>query len=173
MIDAQETLPNIILVDDQKIERFIKKYPRLFAHLDEYIDKGIVRDFKAKNITFRSNTYAYPCSSAQVALFYRKDVLEQYLGMTTLPEELTWEEYIQLGIQLKERGFNYIFPPVNFFSKILLQSTGSLYYDENGIVSTNNIYETFHLLDTLLENELICPIDAPDITPILDLISND
>ncbi len=173
LIAAQDTLPNIILVDDQEIERWIKNYPGLFSHLDEYIDKNTCRDFKAKNITFRSNTYGCPCSSAQVALFYRKDVLQQYLGMDELPEQFTWEEYIQLGIELKERSIPYILPPVNFFSKIVLQSTGNLYYNEKGIISTNNIYETFHLLDTLAENELICPMDIFDFDIILDLMKND
>lgn len=173
LIATQGELPNIILVNDQEIERYIKKYPRLFSNLDDYIDKSAFREFKAKNITFRGSIYACPCSNDQEALFYRKDVLMNYLGLEELPEELTWDDYMELGVQLKENGFEYFLPPVHFLAESILQSTGKLYYDSNGVVSSNNVYETLSLIDTLLENELVYPNNEMIYDAFYDLIEND
>ncbi len=172
-LEAHQELPNLIFVDDQEIKKYVEKFPGLFTTLNEYIDKSSIIEARAQNITIRENVYACPCSNCQVALYYRRDMLRSCKDFEELPTDLTWEDYINLGIELKEKGDSYFLPSVNFFSNILMQSTGNLYYNQSGVIKKEQIAEILTITKKLSENELTDILDISDINYILDLISND
>lgn len=116
--------PNIILVHDQDLKKYIKKYPNFFCSLDGFIDPYLFMSFKATNITTRKGeVYGCPCSSEPAALYYRRDILGY------LPENVSWEELCEQFKYCRDNGYGgYLLPAAETLTQILMQSYGRLYY---------------------------------------------
>ncbi len=159
-------LPNIILVDDQELKKYLKKFNGVFATFENNLNTDFYTNCKLANITSEDGLlYGCPCSSEPVALFYNKDLL-QYIGAEeNLPDDITWDEFIEIGKQLREAAPDvYLLPPANHLVRILMQSTGQLYYDVDGNISGNGSREVMELIQYLYEEDLLYPESVPSST---------
>ena len=132
-----EYFPDIILLDDKTLKYFAREKPELFVTFNDYLDIDNYMSFKIAGITCEDGLiYGVPYSSGTSALYYRSDILGE------LNDNLTWEEFINIGMQMKANSPNmYLFPLTKEFPQILLQSSGMGYYDKEGFLIFENNYE--------------------------------
>ncbi len=154
-----QSLPDLILVPDMLLRKYIRTFPHLFATMDS-IDTSVVTDAKRINVTYLDRVYGCPCSSEPVALYYNRHFLAGYIR-----ENMSWYELREVGIELKERYGVYLFPPEKYLLQILMQSTGNLYYDYEGKVVPDSANEIIELIEYLHYDGLIYP-ENPDLDEI-------
>ena len=66
--------PNIILVEDINIRKYLEAFPNKFMILDNELDIALFKPYKISYISdINSHLVGVPCSSGTVALYYRKD----------------------------------------------------------------------------------------------------
>lgn len=150
-----DELPNIILVQDQDIKKYLEKFQDPFSKLEEYLDPSVYMSCKRNNIAYDGHIYACPITGGPIALYYNKTLMEE--EGEEIPDEISWEDYIEIGRRLKERTGKYLLPPANFFFHSLVGSTGRLYYNENGDIEADGTREALELIERLLDADLLYP----------------
>ena len=150
-------LPDIVLLDDEKIKSYLKEFSFPFVPLNEYMAQynglGNFIPYKIEQVTYDNETYGVPYSSAPAVLYYRKEVFEQE-GIE-INDNLTWDEFRGIGEQLKGNG-RYLLPPLDCFDmQIFLLSTGNCYLDENGNVAPSGISAAMEQLKEFYDLGLI------------------
>ncbi len=89
-----EGLPNIVLIEDYRIQNFLKSYPGEFRDLSSIVDPNKFMEYKLRVMTEEGKIYGVPFDSGAAALFYCTDYL-QAAGYTQEDmQNLTWNEYI-------------------------------------------------------------------------------
>ena len=151
-------LPDLLLIHDSYLQKYIRKYPHLFFTLDGVLDFGVYTNAKVMNISLYGIPYGCPCVCEPVALYYNKDFADNY-GIN-INENTTWDEFIEFGRNLKENGRIYLLPPAKYLTEILMRATGRLYYDESGAVSSEGAYEVLELIEVLSSEGLLFPDDG-------------
>ena len=144
-----DELPDIILVRDQEIKKYLKDFKGLFSVLDNYLESGAYNACKIANITYGGHLYGSPCSSEPVALYYNKTILSGPLEEEDIPEDISWDDFIELGRRLRDEMDTYLLPPANYLTRILMQSTGRLYYDADGYIEADGAQELLTLIEQL------------------------
>ena len=146
-------LPNILLVHDEELKQYLKEFPGFFAFFDNDMDTSMFMSYKMANVTHLNAIYGFPCSSDPVALYYRKDILDN-IGMT-ISDNLTWDDFIHIGEDLKANDDKYLLAFSNNLTQILMQSTGQLYYDVDGNISSVGAEDVLNVLNDLKEREVM------------------
>lgn len=161
------SLPEIILMEDYKIQHFLNQFPddfREFGH-DVNIDDFI--DYKHNIVMKDGGVYGIPFDSGVAALFYRIDFIEQ-AGITKEDmQDLTWEEYIAIGKRVKAatgKPMLTLEPSDLAPLRIMLQSAGEWYVKSDG--KTVNIYENQALRDSIVIHKAM--LDSGIAKPISD-----
>lgn len=163
-----DELPNIILVYDQEIKKYLKDFNGLFSTLDNWLDPSVYTSCKIANVTYKDHLYGVPFTSEPIALYYNKNILNKYWG-DELQEDITWDDFIEVGKRLKEDNV-YLLPPENHLIQILMQSTGRLYYDADGYISANGAREVMELIERLNNEKLLYPDSL--LTSDIDIVYN-
>lgn len=166
-----DALPNLILMYDQNIKKFLKNYNIPLVALDDWLDTSVYMPCKITNITHDNHLYGVPCTNEPVALYYNKELLMEIRGEEELKENITWDEFIEIGHLLKNFGV-YLLPPATYLAQILMQSKGCLYYDLNGFISADGSRETMELIQLLNKEGLLYPDSTLPNEMLYDLMGN-
>lgn len=130
-----EGLPNIVLIEDYRIQNFLKSYPGEFQDLSSIVDPNKFMEYKLRVMTEEGKIYGVPFDSGAAALFYRTDYL-QAAGYTQEDmQNLTWNEYIEIGKDVKAATGKYMLtldPSDLGQVRIMMQSAGAWYVKEDG-----------------------------------------
>ena len=130
-----EGLPNIVLIEDYRIQNFLKSYPGEFRDLSSIVDPNKFMEYKLRVMTEEGKIYGVPFDSGAAALFYRTDYL-QAAGYTQEDmQNLTWNEYIEIGKDVKAATGKYMLtldPSDLGQVRIMMQSAGAWYVKEDG-----------------------------------------
>ena len=148
-------LPDLLLVHDNYLQKYIRQYPNLFVNLDGLLDISIYNNAKITNVSLNGVLYGCPCMCEPVALYYNKNFADNY-GIN-INEGTTWDEFIEFGKMLKENEGIYLLPPAKYLTEVLMRATGSLYYDEYGNISSAGALEVLELIETLTTEGLLYP----------------
>lgn len=148
-------LPDLLLVHDNYLQKYIRQYPNLFVNLDGLLDISIYNNAKITNVSWNGVLYGCPCTCEPVALYYNKNFADNY-GIN-INESTTWDEFIEFGKMLKENEGIYLLPPAKYLTEVLMRATGSLYYDECGNISSAGALEVLELIETLTTEGLLYP----------------
>lgn len=148
-------LPDLILVHDNYLQKYIRQYPNLFVNLDGLLDISVYNNAKITNVSWNGVLYGCPCTCEPVALYYNKNFADNY-GIN-INESTTWDEFIEFGKMLKENEGIYLLPPAKYLTEVLMRATGSLYYDECGNISSAGALEVLELIETLTTEGLLYP----------------
>lgn len=140
--NSVEGLPNIVLIEDYKIQGNLKSFPDAFADLNSIVDDSKFSDYKLAVTKKDGINYGIPFDSGVVALFYRIDLFEE-AGYT--PEDLvdiTWEEYTEMGKVVEEKtGVKLLTLDPSDIGQIrmMMQTTGTWYVhnDEEVYIKDN------------------------------------
>ncbi|MCA1065231.1 sugar ABC transporter substrate-binding protein [Rossellomorea sp. AcN35-11] len=136
-------LPDIVLVEDDRIHGYVEAFPEGFLNLS---DKGFTEheekfpSFKNDLAQVEGNYYAMPFDAGPGGMFYRRSLFEQ-AGVKA--EEInTWDDFLEAGKKIKEATGSYAMPLDMFKDdptfRMMLNQQGVFYYDEEGNIDLTN-----------------------------------
>jgi len=128
-------LPNVVLIEDYRIQNYLQSYPGEIKDLSGKVDKTKFADYKLNVMSEGNKFYGVPFDSGVAALFYRTDLIEQAGYKKEDMQNLTWEKYIEIGKAVKAKtgkAMLTIDPSDLNQLRIMMQSAGSWYVKEDG-----------------------------------------
>lgn len=138
---SYEGLPDIVLIEDYKIQGYLSAYPEEFADLSSVAKAEDFAAFKTGVNTIDGKLYGVPFDSGVAATFYRSDLIQEAGYTDADMEDLTWDKYIEIGKVVKEKtGASMLTLDPSDIGQIrmMLQSAGSWYTDADGKVDIAN-----------------------------------
>lgn len=138
---SYDGLPDIVLIEDYKIQGYLTAYPNEFADLSDIASADDFAQYKTGINQIDGKMYGIPFDSGVAALFYRTDLIEQAGYTKEDMENLTWEKYIEIGKAVKEKcGVDMCTLDPSDIGQIrmMMQSAGTWYTDEDGNVNIAN-----------------------------------
>ena len=136
-----QNLPDIILMQDNAIEKFISSYQSAFLPVDGKIDTSQFAQYKVDTATINGKAYSVPFDNGASATFLRKDIIEQAGLKVSDFENITWDRFIELGKTVKAKTGIAMISAVgnqNDLVSTMLHSAGSWYFDKDGKVFLAN-----------------------------------
>lgn len=134
-------LPDVVLIEDYKIQGYLNSYPDEFADLSSVVNKDDFATYKTGVNMIGDAIYGVPFDSGVAALFYRLDLIEQAGYTEADMQDMTWEKYIEVGKAVKEKtGVDWLTLDPSDVGQIrmMIQSAGSWYTDADGKVTIAN-----------------------------------
>ncbi|EPH93685.1 putative lactose-binding protein [Enterococcus faecalis 13-SD-W-01] len=132
-------LPNIVLVEDYRIQGYLTSYPGAFADLSSIVSEDDFSSYKFAVNKIDDTIYGVPFDSGVAGLFYRLDYLEDAGYQAADLENITWEEYLDIAKTVKEKtghAFLALDPSDLGLARIMMQSAGSWYTAADGTTVT-------------------------------------
>lgn len=162
--DVKDGLPDIILVNDPNIQKYVNAYPNTFADFGDKIDYTQFSPYKVDALKVDGKMYGVPFDIGSTGMFYRSDYLEE-AGFTDADlQNITWDRYIEIGKIVKEKTGKYmatINPNDEALTSILLQSGGSWYItpDNKGNFVNNPVMtETLRVYKAISDSGIAKPV---------------
>ena len=138
---SYEGLPNVVLIEDYKIQGYLTAYKDDFANLTSAVNKDDFAEYKTGINYIDGKLYGVPFDSGVAATFYRTDLIEAAGYTKADMENLTWEKYIEIAKAVKEKtgvAMCTLDPSDLGQIRMMLQSAGSWYTDSEGKVDIAN-----------------------------------
>lgn len=135
---SYEGLPNVVLIEDYKIQGYLTAYQDEFADLSSAAKREDFADYKTGVNYVDGKLYGIPFDSGVAATFYRTDLIEQAGYTKEDMQNLTWGKYIEIGKAVKEKtgvAMCTLDPSDIGQIRMMLQSAGAWYTDADGKVS--------------------------------------
>ena len=99
---SYEGLPDIVLIEDYKIQGYLTAYEEEFADLSSIANESDFASYKTAVSYVDGKLYGIPFDSGVAGTFYRVDLIEEAGYTKEDMENLTWEKYIEIGKAVKE-----------------------------------------------------------------------
>lgn len=158
-----KSLPDIVLIEDYNAQKFLTSYPQAFAPMDGVVDYKRFTNYKTQLMTMNGHTYGMPFDSGVTGLYYRRDILAAAGIKPEALNNITWDQFIDLGKQVKAKTGKAMLsddPSDPNMVRILMQSAGAWYFKPDG---TLNIKDNAALKEALRLQKAM--IDAGITTP--------
>jgi lactose/L-arabinose transport system substrate-binding protein len=135
---ANETsvLPDIILMQDNSIQKFVTNFPKSFLPVSGKVDLSQFAQFKLDVGNVNGQNYGVPFDNGATAFFLRSDIIEQAGLKVSDFNDITWDRFIELGKIVKQKTNKALISNVSGGgdSQLYLQSTGTWTFDAQGNV---------------------------------------
>jgi lactose/L-arabinose transport system substrate-binding protein len=131
-------LPDIVLNQDNSIQRFVQTYPDAYLPLNGKVDLSKFAEFKLDVGVYEGKNYGVPFDNGATATFLRRDIVEQAGFQVSDFNDITWERFIELGQVVKrETGVAMVSTVAGSsdFIMLMLQSAGKWFFDDEGKVT--------------------------------------
>lgn len=128
-------LPNIVLIEDYRIQSFLQAYPGNFADMSSITNPDIFAEHKISVMQDGDAIYGIPFDNSSAVLYYRRDMIEAAGYTDDDMMNLTWEEYLLMGDKIKETsGVDLLTLDPNDIGQIrmMLQSANTWYTTPDG-----------------------------------------
>lgn len=128
-------MPNIVLIEDQRAQSFLKSYPDAFYPIDEYMNTDDFASYKLAPTSVDDKQYGLPFDTGVMGLYFRTDYLEEAGYTMEDLKNITWDEYIAIGKDVKEKtGKDMLSLDPNDLGLVraMIQSAGTWYVKEDG-----------------------------------------
>lgn len=136
--ESYEGLPDIVLIEDYRIQGYLTSYQDEFADLSDIAAPENFAEYKIAVNQVDGKTYGVPFDSGVAATFYRTDYIEQAGYTKEDMENLTWDKYIEIGKAVKEKcGVDMCTLDPSDIGQIrmMMQSAGAWYSGDEGEVT--------------------------------------
>lgn len=159
-------LPDIVLVEDYNAQKFIQAYPGSFAPMQKTVDYSKFAPYKVEVMTLGENIYGIPFDSGVAGLFYRRDILAKAGIKAEDLEDITWDEFIEIGKKVKKETGKYMlgFDVDNVvLPHIMMQSGGEWFFTDKGelnIVDNKALKETLQTLKKIKDSKIARPVSG-------------
>jgi ABC-type sugar transport system, periplasmic component len=139
---AYEGLPNIVLIEDYRIQGYLNAYQEEFADMAGVASADDFAEYKTGMNSVDGTMYGIPFDSGIAALFYRTDLVEEAGYTQEDMQDITWDKLIEVGHAVKEKtGTDMLTLDPSDIGQIrmTLQSAGSWYtgQDESVTIAGN------------------------------------
>jgi lactose/L-arabinose transport system substrate-binding protein len=144
-------LPEIVLIQDDRAQKFLQSFPGAFEPLNDEIDLSKFAQYKVASATLDGKSYSLPFDSGVTGLFYRTDYLAAAGHKPEDLKDITWDQFIAIGKDVKEKtGHPFLDLDLNDdgLIRIMMQSAGQWYFNEDG---TLNVIDNAPLKAALTE----------------------
>lgn len=151
---SYEGLPEVVLVEDYRIQGFLTNFGHEFADLSDIASASDFASFKTAVNVVDGALMGIPFDSGVAALFYRLDLVEAAGYTEADMQNITWEKYIEIGKAIKETsGVDMMTMDPSDLGQIrmMLQSAGSWYTDAEGKVSVSGNQAMVDAIETYLD----------------------
>ncbi|MDD2625260.1 MAG: extracellular solute-binding protein [Bacilli bacterium] len=175
--NSLNNLPDVFYDEDYNFLEFIKYYENNFVDLTEYVNLEDYAIFKRINVTYNDKTYAIPFDCGVGVMFYRVDLIKKAGYEEKDMENLTWNQFIEIGKKVKkETGIDMItvLPEGDMEGRLLYQSAGTWFFDENGKANIENnqaFIDSFNTIKRVLDSGIVYKTTSWD--DIISSISNE
>jgi len=175
---ANETrsLPDIILQQDNSIEKFVTNFPRAYLPVNGRVDISKFAPVKLGVGYVNGQNYGVPFDNGATAFFIRKDFVEEAGLSVSDFDEITWDRFIELGRIVRQRTgkalFSYEAGGADFIN-IALMSTGTWYFDDQGkpLIQGNPIIrQIISLYKELVDSQVL--LEVPDWNSYIATLNN-
>lgn len=146
-------LPDIVLVEDDRIGGYVEAFPKGFLNLSEKgfsSHEAAFPSFKLELAQVNETYYAFPFDAGPTGAFYRTDIFEQANVDASTIE--TWDEFLEAGKVILEKTGSQLIPADKFKDdanfRMMMNQLGVYYFDENGNIDFNNP-KVIQVMDTL------------------------
>ena len=130
------SLPDIVLIEDYRVQNFLIGYPDFLKELGPHIDMSKFVDHKIAASSDNSGKhYGIPFDSGVSSTYVRMDLFEQAGYKIEDLQDITWDQFIDMGKKVKEvTGINLLAYDPNDLGllRIMMQSAGSWYTNADG-----------------------------------------
>lgn len=133
---STDGLPNIVLIEDYRIQTFLLSYPGAFIDLKDKINHDDFAQYKKEFMSTEDGIYGVPFDTGVTGLYYRTDLIEQAGYTNEDMNNLTWDKYIEIGKAVKEKTGVYMTtldPNDLGLFRIMMQSANSWYVKDDGV----------------------------------------
>jgi lactose/L-arabinose transport system substrate-binding protein len=136
-LSARQTdnLPDIILMQDNAIQKNVMNYPNAFLPVNDKVDISQFAKFKLDVGSVDGKNYGVPFDNGTTGTFLRRDIVEAAGLQVSDFNDITWERFIELGKIVKEKtGIAMLSTVANApdYIMIMLQSAGVWLFDDQG-----------------------------------------
>ncbi|UJF19960.1 extracellular solute-binding protein [Vibrio sp. SS-MA-C1-2] len=135
------SLPDITLIEDYSAQKYLQSYPGSFASLSGKINYDNFAPYKVDLTKVGTENYGVPFDSGVAGLYYRTDILAQAGFKAEDLENITWQEFIKIGQQVKAKtGISMLGnnPSDMGLIRIMIQSAGVWYFNNDGSLNIEN-----------------------------------
>lgn len=130
-------LPEVVLIEDYRIQGYLTNFGTEFADLSDIASADDFAGYKTEVNQIDGKMYGIPFDSGVAAIFYRTDLIEEAGYTTEDMQDLTWDEFIEIGQAVKDTTGKYLMtldPSDLGQIRMMLQSAGAWYTDAEGNV---------------------------------------
>jgi lactose/L-arabinose transport system substrate-binding protein len=135
------SLPDIILMQDNAIQKNVTTYPKGFLPVNGKVDVSQFAQYKVDVGTINGQIYGVPFDNGATATFIRRDLVEQAGLKVSDFNDITWERFIELGKIVKQKTGAAMISAVgneNDIIPLMMQSAGTWFFDSQGKVNIVN-----------------------------------
>ena len=136
-----EGLPEIVLIEDYRIQGFLTGFQNEFADLSDIASADDFVAYKTGVNQVDGKLYGIPFDSGVTAIFYRADLVEQAGYKKEDMQNITWDKFIEIGQAVKAKtgvSLLTVDPSDVGLIRMMLQSAGEWYTDEEGNVDVKD-----------------------------------
>ncbi len=156
------TLPDVVLIEDYRVQNFLIGYDGFLKSIDGTIDVSNFADYKTAASSYNGKHYGVPFDSGVTATFLRMDLFEQAGYTIDDFQDITWDQFIEMGKKVKEKTGAYLlgYDPSDLgIVRVMMQSASSWYTNADGskVLVTNNaaLKEGLTILKKLQDADLV------------------
>ncbi|WP_010257457.1 ABC transporter substrate-binding protein [Treponema primitia] len=142
-LSANQTssLPDIVLMQDNAIQKNVTTYPKGFLPVNGKVDVSQFAQYKVDVATINGQSYGVPFDNGASGTFLRRDIVEQAGLQVSDFNDITWERFIELGKIVKQKTGVAMISAVgneNDIIALMMQSAGTWFFDAEGKVNIAN-----------------------------------
>ncbi|MDR3144993.1 MAG: ABC transporter substrate-binding protein [Treponema sp.] len=160
------TLPDIILMQDNSIQKFVTNFPNAFLPVNGKVDISRFAQFKLDVGNVNGQNYGVPFDNGATAFFLRRDFVEQAGLQVSDFNDITWDRMIELGKIVKQKTGLPLFSFVAGGGDIVqlqLHGAGTWVFDDAGKPYIKNnpvVREIITTYKTLMDSGIL--LEVPD-----------
>ncbi|MBM7038393.1 ABC transporter substrate-binding protein [Vibrio ulleungensis] len=147
-------LPDIVLIEDYNAQKYLLSYPGAFEPLTGKVDHSQFAPYKVDTATVGGEVYSVPFDTGATGFYYRTDILAEAGFSAADLENITWDRFIEIGKVVKEKtGVSFaVYDPSDMgLVRVMLQSAGSWYFNEDGSLNIQGNKALAESLETYAE----------------------
>ncbi|MDE6201767.1 MAG: hypothetical protein K2M47_07855 [Clostridiales bacterium] len=172
--ESNGELPDMVITSE--CSEFIRQYSEIFLPLDDYIDTSVFASEGAVGNVINKengNLMGYPISSGVVAFYYNRGIFEEC--EIEIPENYTIDAFIEYADKIKEQfgEHKYIIAHTSDLARIFMQSTGKLFYDNDGNIVYENVMELFDFFEALYNHGVILTDNTIGFNELIGLLERE
>ena len=162
------TLPDIVLVQDHSIQKFVTNYPEVYTDLTDLYDFSDFMPAKLGLSVVDGKNYGIPFDAGTVVSAWRTDYLEEAGYTVDDLTDIDWDQFLEIGRDVKEKtGMPMLSGQAGAVDTVLimLQSCGGSMFNEDGtanIAGNEKLKAVIETYNTMVAEGIFIEVNSWD-----------